>query len=50
VTLYRDLLALVENKDVRLEEYARDMIRAEEDHISEIEKMLRKPGTLKPAT
>jgi bacterioferritin len=50
VMMYRDLLALVEDKDVRLEEYARDMIRAEEDHISEIEKMLRKPGTLKPAT
>ena len=50
VELYRELLAQVEDKDVRLEEYAREMIRAEEDHISEIEKMLRKPGTLKPAT
>lgn len=49
VKLYRELLALVQDKDIRLEEYARDMIREEEDHISEIEKMLRKPGDLKPA-
>lgn len=41
---YHKLLNLVEGKDVRLEEYARDMIRLEEDHLSEIEKMLRKPG------
>lgn len=41
---YHKLLELVEDKDVRLEEYARDMIRTEEDHLSEIEKMLRKPG------
>lgn len=50
VALYRDLLALVEGKDVRLEEYARTMIMDEENHISEIEKMLRKPGDLKPAS
>jgi bacterioferritin len=49
VQLYRDLLQLVQGKDVRLEEYAREMIREEEDHISEIEKMLRRPGDLKPA-
>lgn len=49
VALYRELLALSEGKDVRLEEYARDMIRIEEDHISEIEKMLRRPGVLEPA-
>lgn len=41
---YRELLDLVEGKDVRLEEYAREMIRLEEDHLSEIEKMLRHPG------
>lgn len=50
VALYRDLLAQVEGKDVRLEEYARTMIMDEENHISEIEKMLRKPGDLKPAS
>jgi bacterioferritin len=49
VELYRDLLKQTQDKDIRLEEYAREMIRAEEDHISEIEKMLRKPGDLKPA-
>ena len=41
---YRELLALVEDDDVRLEEYAREMIRLEEDHLSEIEKMLRRQG------
>lgn len=49
VALYRELLALTEGKDVRLEEYAREMVRTEEDHISEIEKMLRRPGSLDPA-
>jgi bacterioferritin len=49
IALYRQLLALAEGKDVRLEEYAREMIRTEEDHISEIEKMLRRPGELEPA-
>jgi bacterioferritin len=45
IRLYRQLLKLVENNDVRLEEYARSMIRSEEDHLDEIEKMLRKPGS-----
>lgn len=48
VALYRELLALAEGKDIRLEEYAREMIRTEEDHIAEIEKMLRRPGSLEP--
>ena len=43
IRLYRELLGLVEGKDVRLEEYAREMIRSEEDHLDVIEKMLRKP-------
>jgi len=47
--LYRELLERVEGKDVRLEEYARSMIREEADHISEVEKMLRPPGELEPA-
>lgn len=50
VQAYRDLLALVKDHDVRLEEYARTMILHEENHVSEIEKMLRKPGDLRPAT
>jgi hypothetical protein len=29
---------------VALEEYARSMIRAEEQHIAEVQKMLRKRG------
>ncbi len=36
-----DLLKLVEGKSVFLEEYARQMIVEEEDHVSEVKKMLR---------
>ncbi len=50
IALYRELLALAQDVDIRLEEYAREMIRIEEDHVSEIEKMLRRPGTLEPAS
>jgi bacterioferritin len=41
---YRDLLKLVDGKCVALEEYAREMVLAEETHTSEVEKMLRQPG------
>jgi len=41
---YRKLLKLVEGHSVMLEEYAREMIYAEELHIGEVDKMLRKPG------
>lgn len=41
---YRDLLTEVEGKSVMLEEYAREMIYAEELHQGEVNKMLRKPG------
>jgi bacterioferritin len=41
---YYELLALVKDKDVRLEEYARDMIAQEVAHQDEVNKMLRKPG------
>ena len=44
VELYRKLLRLVEGKSVSLEELAREMVRNEELHIAEIEKMLRKRG------
>lgn len=40
---YKNLLKLVEAKSIYLEEYAREMICDEENHISEVEKMLRKP-------
>jgi bacterioferritin len=42
--LYTDLLDLVTGENVALEEYARTLIEAEEEHIDEIDKMLRKPG------
>jgi bacterioferritin len=43
---YRDLLALVEDRSVALEEYARQMIQTEELHAGEVDKMLRRPGDL----
>ncbi|MCQ3950272.1 MAG: bacterioferritin [Planctomycetes bacterium] len=46
---YYNLLSLVEGKSVWLEEYAREQIQLEEAHIAEVEKMLRRPGDLKPA-
>lgn len=42
--LYKDLLAVVEGKSVMLEEYARQMVYTEEQHLYEVDKMLRKPG------
>jgi bacterioferritin len=42
--LYRELLELVEGRMVALEEFARQMIQAEELHSAEVDKMLRKPG------
>jgi bacterioferritin len=44
--LYRELLELVEGRLVALEEFARQMIHAEEVHAAEVDKMLRKPGEL----
>ncbi|WP_395064602.1 bacterioferritin [Paraburkholderia silvatlantica] len=43
--LYRELLALVEDRSIALEEYARQMIQVEELHAGEVDKMLRRPGT-----
>jgi bacterioferritin len=42
--LYKDLLSLVEGKCIALEEYARGMVLAEEQHSSEVVKMLRQPA------
>lgn len=42
--LYKELLRQVEGRAVMLEEYARQMISAEERHADEVDKMLRKPG------
>lgn len=44
--LYRQLLGIVEGRSVTLEEFARQMIYAEEMHASEVDKMLRRPGEL----
>jgi bacterioferritin len=48
LALYQELLALVEGRFVALEEFARQMIHAEELHAAEVDKMLRKPGELAP--
>ena len=45
---YYDLLKLSEGNSVALEEYAREMILLEELHLDQVNKMLRKPGELKP--
>ena len=44
--LYRELLELVQDKSVMLEEYCREMLRLEEQHQGEVDKMLRKPGDI----
>jgi bacterioferritin len=44
LALYRELLELASNRSVTLEEYARQMIQAEEMHAGDVDKMLRKPG------
>jgi bacterioferritin len=44
LALYRELLGCVQGRSVALEEYARQMVYAEELHASEVDKMLRKPG------
>jgi bacterioferritin len=46
LALYKQLLAAVEGRSVMLEEYARQMIYAEELHAGEVDKMLRKPGEI----
>lgn len=43
---YRTLLAAVSGRSIMLEEYARAQIAAEEAHVADIDKMLRKPGSI----
>jgi len=44
---YYELLKLAENgTSVVLEEYARELIVAEEQHLDEVNKMLRRPGDI----
>src|SRR5262245_51917071 len=44
---YHVLLGLVTGHSILLEEYARDQISAEEMHLADIRKMMRKPGSIK---
>ena len=46
LALYEKLLSLVQNDDIMLEEYAREHIYLERQHIGEVDKMLRKPGDI----
>ena len=44
--LYKRLLDAVRDRSIFLEEYARKMIAEEEEHLGEVNKMLRKPGEI----
>ena len=44
--LYKKLLKNVAGESVLLEEYARKMIAEEEQHLGEVDKMLRTPGDI----
>jgi bacterioferritin len=46
LALYKELLVLVDGRSVMLEEYARQMVYAEEMHAGEVDKMMRKPGEI----
>jgi bacterioferritin len=46
LALYHKLLGQVEGNSIMLEEYTREMIRTEEQHLGEVDKMLRKPGDI----
>lgn len=50
LALYRELLGVVEGQSVALEEFARQMIYAEELHAADVDKMLRRPGAVASAT
>jgi bacterioferritin len=50
IALYRELLKLVEGRSIALEEFARQMIHAEEVHAADVDKMLRKPGDVAAAS
>ena len=47
--LYEKLLELVAGENVMLEEFAREHIYLEMQHIGEVDKMLRKPGDIASA-
>jgi len=43
---YHQLLEQSQGRSIMLEEYAREMIQAEELHLGEVDKMLRSPGDI----
>ncbi len=46
VAQYHKLLELVAGRNIMLEEYARTQIAAEDMHLADLGKMLRKPGSI----
>lgn len=48
VDLYRELYELTVEKSIVLEDYARQQLFEEEQHLGEVDKMLRRPGDLTP--
>ncbi len=46
LALYHELLKMAEGQSILIEEYARQMIYQEEQHLGEVDKMLRKPGDI----
>lgn len=50
LALYRELHDLVAGRSIFLEEYAREMIYAEELHVGDVDKMLRRPGDIGPSS
>jgi bacterioferritin len=50
LNLYRELLDHADGRSVMLEEFARQMIVAEEIHAGDVDKMLRRPGEVVAAT
>lgn len=43
---YENLLKMVQGENVMLEEYAREHISLETQHVGDVDKMLRKPGDI----
>lgn len=44
IELYRELYELTKDKSMVLEDYARNQLYEEEQHLGEVDKMLRRPG------
>ena len=46
IELYRELYELTKDKSMVLEDYARNQLYEEEQHLGEVDKMLRRPGEI----